>query len=41
MQKSNNDAQTVFQLMEDGYDRRYLNLVYQGKIYGFAFLHYD
>ena len=41
MQKSNNDAETVFNLMEEGYDRRYLNLVYQGKVYGWAFLHYD
>jgi len=39
--KSNNDPQKAFEIVEDSYDRRYLNLIFNGKIYGFVCMHYD
>jgi len=31
----------LFDITEDGYDRHYLHIVFEGKIYGLACLNYD
>ena len=39
--KSNNPPEEVFEKTEEGYDRHYLMLVANEKVYGIAVLHYD
>lgn len=39
--KSNNTPQEVFDRTEEGYDRHYLMLVFNEKVYGIATLNYD
>jgi len=39
--KSNHESSKVFDLTENGYDRYYVNLISEGKVYGLACLNYD
>lgn len=39
--KSNQEPKKAIELMEEGYDRRYLTLNHDGKIYGLLACHYD
>ena len=39
--KSNNSPVEVFQKTENDYDRHYLSITYEDKIYGLACLGYD
>ncbi len=39
--KSNHDAIKSFEITEQGYDRHYMHIVNEGKIYGLACLNYD
>jgi hypothetical protein len=39
--KSNNTPKEVFEKTEEGYDRHYLMLVANEKVYGIAILNYD
>lgn len=41
IQKSNHEAVKLFDITENGYDRRYLHIVHNGKIYGMVCLNYD
>lgn len=39
--KSNQEPKKAIELMEEGYDRRYLTMNHDGKIYGLLACHYD